>query len=222
MALYLIINTAVEPFGFSLERDGNCLVAIKRYSDRSFSESLLGLIDSHCRLFDSRLEDIRGIGVINGPGSYTGLRIGVSYAKTLSYTLHCPVVGISSLEALAYQVIVQEDVFAIILSAKPGYVYFQLFHRLNDGGVSSVSDLLLIQVEDCFNLLQGFRCKLSVYICSKLNLFEALLHSYLTIYFIDIACERLFVLLHSKLLNSSEGSFKHVKLNYICQPKIGS
>jgi tRNA threonylcarbamoyladenosine biosynthesis protein TsaB len=108
MSLTLIINTAVEPFGFSLILNDRVLVSIKQSFSRSFSESLLGLIDRHCQESGLSISKISAIGVVNGPGSYTGIRIGVSYAKSLAMTLGCPIVAISSLEALAYQCVVRE------------------------------------------------------------------------------------------------------------------
>ena len=128
MTLKLIINTAVDPFGFSLEQNGVCLVSFKQCSNRSFSESLVGLIDEHCRLNNVTLKDIKCVGVVNGPGSYTGIRIGVSYAKTLGLSLGCSVIGITSVEALANQLVCYPNIFGVVLSAKPNYVYFQLFN----------------------------------------------------------------------------------------------
>ena len=59
MSLKLVINTAVDPFGFSLERNGFCLVSIKQSSNRAFSESLVSLVDQHCRLNNVTLNSMR-------------------------------------------------------------------------------------------------------------------------------------------------------------------
>tara|TARA_B100000427_G_scaffold329651_1_gene346843 strand:- start:3237 stop:3899 length:663 start_codon:yes stop_codon:yes gene_type:complete len=220
MTLNLIINTAVEPFGFSLEKDGRCLVSIKQAGDRHFSESMISMIDQYCRLYAKGLCDIDSIGVVNGPGSYTGIRIGVSYAKTLAYSLNCSVVGLSSLESLAVQSITQTSVFAVILSAKPQHVYFQLFNCINT--INPVSDLVLLHIDDCFNLLESFKSRLDCFVCSKLSLFDMCSFDYLQFHPVDIDCSRLFVLLNKTLQDVTDPSVKNLSLNYICQPKIGA
>ncbi|MBH37439.1 tRNA (adenosine(37)-N6)-threonylcarbamoyltransferase complex dimerization subunit type 1 TsaB [bacterium] len=220
MSLNLIINTAIDPFGFSLEKDGRNLVSIKQCADRCFSETLVSKIDYYCRLYHHGLADINGIGVINGPGSYTGIRIGVSYAKTLAFSLDCSVVGMSSLEALANQCGSHHCVFAIILSAKPNYVYFQLFNTVDE--VRSISDLLLLTYEDCKTLLASFYSCLAVYVSSKSDIFNHFSSCYISLYPIDIDCSKLFPLLHQKLFETKKLSFRDVTLNYICKPMIGS
>jgi len=220
MAFNLIINTAVEPFGFSLEKDGRCLVEMKQAGNRHFSESMITMIDHYCRLYNFRLTDLDSIGVVNGPGSYTGIRIGVSYAKTLAYSLKCPVVGLSSLDALASQCVSQQSVFAVILSAKSNYVYFQLFNCVDR--LRPVSELVLLHFDECLHLLDTFRSHLDIYVSAKLNLFDDYHHEYLKFYFVDIDCSRLFGLLGRVLNDVQDPSFRHVSLNYICQPKIGA
>ena len=109
----LAVNTALEPFGYALIRDGSILVEIKEKSSRTFSETLLDKISEQCSL-----QDIQAIGVISGPGSYTGSRIGVSYAKTLGLSLNCPVYAIQTLHALALHVKMSKQLFGVIAPSK--------------------------------------------------------------------------------------------------------
>ena len=220
MSLKLVINTAVDPFGFSLEKNGICLVSIKQSSNRSFSESLVSQVDQYCRLNNVTLKDINCIGVVNGPGSYTGIRIGVSYAKTLGLSLGCSVIGISSMDALAKQLVCYPNVFGLVLSAKPNYVYFQLFNSVND--VMPISDLLLLTYDDCREMLSSFHSDITIFVSSKKPIFNDFLNSSVTFCDIDIDCSKLFSLLDKKSEEGSIGSYKHVFPNYMSQPKIGA
>ena len=219
MTLKLIINTAVDPFGFSLEQNGVCLVSFKQCSNRSFSESLVGLIDEHCRLNNVTLKDIKCVGVVNGPGSYTGIRIGVSYAKTLGLSLGCSVIGITSVEALANQLVCYPNIFGVVLSAKPNYVYFQLFNSIN--GIMPISDLLLLTYNDCQEMLSSFHSDITVFVSSKKPIFSDFSNSFVTFCDIDIDCSKLFSFVDKKSDEGDMVSYKHVLLNYVCQPKIG-
>ncbi len=75
--------------------------------------------------------DLDGFAVTRGPGSFTGLRIGISTIKGLAVVLEKPVVGVSSLEALALQVSYSRDLICPILDARKGEVYFSRYRFLN-------------------------------------------------------------------------------------------
>lgn len=75
--------------------------------------------------------DLDGFAVTRGPGSFTGLRIGISTIKGLAVALEKPVVGVSSLEALALQVSYSRDLICPILDARKGEVYFSRYRFLN-------------------------------------------------------------------------------------------
>jgi tRNA threonylcarbamoyl adenosine modification protein YeaZ len=220
MSLTLIINTAVEPFGFSLFLNDRVLVSIKQSFSRSFSESLLGLIDCHCQENGLSISKISAIGVVNGPGSYTGIRIGVSYAKSLAMTLGCPVVAISSLEALAYQCVVRERLGAIVMPARPSYVYFQLFNYTNE--MHPVSELMMISYEQCTAIFDEFESPLDVYLATKVDGFELYENPWIYFFSIDIDCSKLGALINQKIEVSSETSYRNIALNYVCEPKIGA
>ena len=73
------------------------------------------------------MKDIEGIVVASGPGSYTGLRIGVTAAKTLAYTLNVPLYSVSSLAALAATVRMHEFLLIPIFDARRNHVYTGMY-----------------------------------------------------------------------------------------------
>lgn len=94
----LFIDTHFEEVTISLV-DGEKEITKKARSERSHSEIVMPIIDGIFKEANLKPQDIDEIVVVNGPGSFTGVRIGVTIAKTLAYTLNVPIKTISSLEA---------------------------------------------------------------------------------------------------------------------------
>jgi tRNA threonylcarbamoyladenosine biosynthesis protein TsaB len=80
------------------------------------------------------LSQVGGIAVGTGPGLFTGLRVGVETAKTLAQALHLPIVGITSLDTLAYPVRYTPRTIAAVIDARRGEV-FSAIYRAVPGGV---------------------------------------------------------------------------------------
>ena len=102
MALLLCLETATKSCSVALARDGVLLHFKEEVSEKySHSEQLTLFIESLLQEQRIELSDLDAIAVSKGPGSYTGLRIGVSTAKGLCYALDKPLIGVSTLEAMA-------------------------------------------------------------------------------------------------------------------------
>jgi tRNA threonylcarbamoyladenosine biosynthesis protein TsaB len=91
--------------------------------------------------------DLTKIVVAKGPGSYTGVRIGVTIAKTLAWTLKIPLVGISSLETLAGAGRYFEGFISPLVDARRGQVYTSLFQFDNGKPVTIEQDQLVMANE---------------------------------------------------------------------------
>ena len=128
MALVLNIETATTNCSVSLSKDGETLVLKEDNSlGYSHAETLHLFIDEVFKIAKVRPIDIDAVSVSKGPGSYTGLRIGVSSAKGLCFALDKPLISISTLESLAHQV-KQRDGFIIpMLDARRMEVYSAIY-----------------------------------------------------------------------------------------------
>ncbi|APX71079.1 tRNA (adenosine(37)-N6)-threonylcarbamoyltransferase complex dimerization subunit type 1 TsaB [Companilactobacillus allii] len=97
----LAFDTSNKPLSVALVEDGKTLAHIESTEKKTHSITLLPDIQKSLKESNLSVDDIDMIAVADGPGSYTGVRIAVTVAKTLAFTLNKPLVGISSLELLA-------------------------------------------------------------------------------------------------------------------------
>ena len=98
------------------------------------------------------LEEIDGIAVADGPGSYTGLRIGISAVKALAFALNKPCIGISTLESLAYNINGFNGIVSSIMSARQDLVYTASF-SLGDNKVERITEDRILSKQALFEEL---------------------------------------------------------------------
>jgi len=101
LALLLNIDTAFETAYVSLSRSGEIITSEKSHSQKDHASFLQPAIQRTCSGADIQLPEIDAVAVANGPGSYTGLRVGLASAKALCYALHKPLILLSTLDILA-------------------------------------------------------------------------------------------------------------------------
>jgi len=99
--LILLLETATSTCSVALAENGNIL-AYKEVNERNIHASYITLFIEEVMLSaNKKYSDLQAIAVSKGPGSYTGLRIGVSTAKGLCYALDIPLIGVDTIEAMA-------------------------------------------------------------------------------------------------------------------------
>ena len=141
MSYILQIETATTVCSVALAKDGK-LIATKQVDQRNIHAEVITLyIDELIILAGIKYSDVDAIAVSSGPGSYTGLRIGVSTAKGLCYALDKPLIGIETLEAMANGVIANRDIavdtlLCPMIDARRMEVYTALF----DGAGNKLKD----------------------------------------------------------------------------------
>ncbi len=130
MSLFILnIETSTTNCSVSLSKEGETFVLKEDYNNSySHAERLHVYIDDVLKKAKIDLSDLDAISVSKGPGSYTGLRIGVSAAKGLCYALNKPLISISTLEALAHQIKIEEGIIVPMLDARRMEVYSAVFN----------------------------------------------------------------------------------------------
>jgi len=118
------------------------------------SERLLGTIELILKEARFAIGDLDGWAISLGPGSFTGLRIGVSTVKGLALATQKPVAGVSTLDVLAYQICSTPYLICPILDARKGEVY-TAFYRYGEGNdLKRQSAYLAIKPEDLIKKIQ--------------------------------------------------------------------
>ncbi len=141
--IILGIETSTMTGSVALLREETLLAEFTLNTPKTHTERLLSAIDCVLQSASIPIHEIDGIAVASGPGSFTGLRIGVTTAKSLAYSIHKPVVGVSSLDALASQILHSERLICPILDARKKEVYTALY-RNEDDSVQRLSEYAVI------------------------------------------------------------------------------
>ena len=97
------------------------------------SETLMPHIETALRMARVEKSELEGIAVSIGPGSFTGLRIGLASAKMMAYALHIPLIAVPTLEALAHHCVCEGVRLVPVMDAQKGNVYVQEFTWRADG-----------------------------------------------------------------------------------------
>lgn len=103
MALILSLETSVDTCSVAIHNQDNVLASALITEPQAHASRLALLIEKVLTESNTSAKSLNAIAVASGPGSYTGLRIGVSTAKGLCYSLDAPLIAINTLELLAYQ-----------------------------------------------------------------------------------------------------------------------
>ncbi|RCW62199.1 tRNA (adenosine(37)-N6)-threonylcarbamoyltransferase complex dimerization subunit type 1 TsaB [Saliterribacillus persicus] len=127
----LAIDTSNQVMTVAITRGGELIAETIINVKRNHSVGLMPAIDNLLKDANMLPKELDKIVVAKGPGSYTGVRIGLSTAKTMAWTLNIPVIGVSSLEILARNFFQSQDVICPFFDARRGLVYTGLYQETN-------------------------------------------------------------------------------------------
>ena len=138
--LALAIETSTPQTSVALGTEQGILAAATVSWGRGHSETVVPAVQRMLEWSQTDLSQVGGVAVGLGPGLFTGLRVGVATARALAQVLGVPVVGIGSLDVLAFAVRHSRWRIGAVLDGKRGEVFFA-FYRTVPGGVTRVSPL---------------------------------------------------------------------------------
>lgn len=145
--IILAISTSSNNASVALLENDTCIKELNIINEKTHSEKLMPLIDELFSSTGLTLSDVSLIACDNGPGSFTGLRIGIATVKALAEVKKIPVIGVSSLDALSYNVS-NADYIASLIDARNSQVYCAIFDKehnlISDYMADDINNFLLI------------------------------------------------------------------------------
>jgi tRNA threonylcarbamoyladenosine biosynthesis protein TsaB len=137
--LILGIETATQKVSVAIGGHEGVLVQFEVSRGRRHAETLTPAIEFVCRQADVAIDEFGAIAVDIGPGLFTGMRVGLAAAKAMAQALRVPMIGISSLDLLAFPLRHADRTVAAVIDARKGELFYA-FYRPVPGGLQRVSD----------------------------------------------------------------------------------
>lgn len=176
----LAFETSAKAASVALLQDGFLLGEYMQNSGQTHSRTIMQMAQDLLRNCDLTMHEVDAVACAAGPGSFTGVRIGMAAAKGLAWGRELPLVGVSTLEAMAKNVAMADGVYCAAMDARRNQVYTAtfsvengVFQRLTEDSAISVSELgeQLRKLEKtkflvgdgaslCYNMLNGSDAKL--------------------------------------------------------------
>ncbi len=130
---WLILETSGRIARVGLARGTAIVAAVELDSSRRHAREMTSTIGSLLKAQSLKPTDLTGVMVSRGPGSYTGLRVGLMTAKAISYATDCELRAVDTFAAIAHQAPTESHHVWVIADALQGHVYAQRFALRHDG-----------------------------------------------------------------------------------------
>jgi len=145
--LILGIETATERVSVAIGGHEGVIGLFEVTRGRRHAETLVPAIDFVCRQSGIDLDEISVVAVDVGPGLFTGMRVGLASAKAIAQALRVPMIGISSLDLLAFPCRLTDRVVVPVIDARKNEVFYSMYLQV-PGGVQQVGSPTVGSVEE--------------------------------------------------------------------------
>jgi len=129
--LILAIESSAKSASVALMEDENLIAQYSQCSGLTHSRTLLPMVDDLLKNTERKLSEVDCFAVSHGPGSFTGIRIGVSTVKGLAWAGDKKCIGVSTLEAMAWHGLLFDGIICPVMDARRSQVYNALFESEN-------------------------------------------------------------------------------------------
>ncbi len=151
----LAVDTSASPVSAALLNDGFLAGEFYLNTKTTHSQTLMPLIEQLLKMTDTSLDQIDIFAVNSGPGSFTGVRIGVSSIKGMTMPLNKRCASVSTLEAMAYSMPYTDGIVCAVMDARCSQVYNAIF-RLDNGSVERVTEDKAMSIAELENELSYY------------------------------------------------------------------
>lgn len=153
--ILLGIDTSGKTASVAVCTENSVLAQTTVYTKLTHSQVILPICKDVLKSAGTELSDVDVIAAAAGPGSYTGLRIGIAAVKAMCFALDKPCIGISTLEALAYNVSLHKGVICAVIAARLDLVYCAVF-RSDGRNVTRLSEDEILPIDELTKRLEAF------------------------------------------------------------------
>ena len=145
--LILGIETATERVSVAIGGHEGVIGSFEITKGRRHAETLVPAIEFTCRQAGIELDEISVIAVDVGPGLFTGMRVGLASGKAIAQALRIPMIGITSLDLLAFPCRHADRVVVPVIDARKGEVFYAMYKQV-PGGIQQISDPQVGPIDD--------------------------------------------------------------------------
>lgn len=151
----LAIDTSAKAASVCIAQEDRIIGEFFINTSLTHSQTLMPMVEQLCKNAQTPLSEIEAIAVNAGPGSFTGVRIGVAAVKGLAFENSLPCAAVSTLESMAYNAPGFNGIVCAVMDARCSQVYNALF-RVNSGRVERLCDDRALALSDLQTELQNF------------------------------------------------------------------
>lgn len=155
--IILSISTSTNICSVSLGNENTIIKELSINDAKTHSENLMPLIDKLLKTTNYSLKDISYLACDVGPGSFTGIRIGIATIKAISEVHNIPIVPISSLQALSYNANISDGLICSMIDARNENIYYCIF----DKNHLPIQDLKAEHIDEALNYLSNLDNKIT-------------------------------------------------------------
>lgn len=151
----LAIDTSTDYLSLAVIKDGKAIAKFHKKAAMRHSMLLVPMIDKLLKKSKLKVKEIDCFAISIGPGSFTGLRIGVTVVKGLAYALKKPVITVPTLDAIAMNAKKAKGIICVILDARKKKVYASLY-RSDGENIKKLSPYLLLPLDDLLKKIRKY------------------------------------------------------------------
>ena len=152
--IVLGIDTSTNTASVSIINDEKILSLLTSEGKLTHSSTILPMIDNALKSSNIEIKNLDGIAVNIGPGSFTGLRIGLSVAYGISFPYNIPIIPVDTLESYAYNYLYFKGIICPMIDARRENVYTGLYKSKKDT-VDIIKESFAVNIYDLIDILSG-------------------------------------------------------------------
>ncbi len=146
--IILGIDSSATAASAAIINDGKLVSEIFSDTGLTHSQTLLPMIEKCLQMANISVEDINLIAVANGPGSFTGVRIGIATVKGIAFTNNIECVEVSTLESMAYNLPLFDGIICSVMDARCNQVYTAMFENTDECKVNRLSEDAAMSIDE--------------------------------------------------------------------------